>query len=605
MARKQRNRVLRLDGKPIHLVAKRAHLMVCAKGCCCGHTERGHAAVPVDFYKQEYKKRKIRKLVQLTMSGCLGPCPLANVALLFFDGRPIWFQSINGEAQIRALFDYIDQMLAADSYLPPPPELSDYVFTYYAWAHAPPSCRPAPALPACAANGAGADGILFLTHADTDLLALRSALPRLPDGSPPVRALSLGKIATAEHLAAALAWPGASPRIIVARLLGSIASVPGLRGLADAARARGQHLIVVSGTAAPDPELTAACTVSPAVVHEATAYLQAGGPDNFAQMLRFLADHLLLTGLGHAPPAEQPQHGVYHPDLPHGAMLQDWLARREPARPTVGLLFYRSHWMSGNLAFIDACVRELEAHGANALPVFTASLKEESPPPEGILVGRWPAAFSLFVADGRPLIDVLVTTVSFALGEVQPDGPTPAGWSVSAFAALGVPVLHAVCGGTARWQWEASQRGLSPLDTAMNVALPEFDGRIITVPISFKEPLNGTAQPAEAIHYAPVADRVNRVAGLALRFAALRRKPNHDKRVAFILTNSPGKAAKIGNAVGLDARPERDARRWLLRGGASPRWRRPDPRAHRPLLLRRYAPDRRATGQRRRPRWGE
>src|SRR5436190_498967 len=83
-------------------------------------------------------------------------------------------------------------------------------------------------------------------------------------------------------------------------------------------RAGRQHLIVVSGTGKPDPELTAASTVSPAVVHEATAYLQAGGPDNFAQLLRFLADHLLLTGFGHTAPTELPQHGVYHPDLPRG-----------------------------------------------------------------------------------------------------------------------------------------------------------------------------------------------------------------------------------------------------------------------------------------------
>jgi cobaltochelatase CobN len=558
MPRKHRNRILRLDGKPIHLVAKRAHLMVCAKGCCCGRTDRGYAAVPIDFYKQEYKKRKIRKLVQLTMSGCLGPCPLANVALLFFDGRPVWFQSINGEAQIRAIFDYIDRMLAADGYLPPPPELADYVFTYYAWSHA--SSAPS-------RTASMADGILFLTHADTDLLALRAALAGLPDGFPPVRALSLGKVATEEHLAAALGWPGAAPRVVVARLLGGVQSVPGFRSLADTARARGQHLIVVSGTGSPDPELTAVSTVSPAVVHEATAYLQAGGPDNVAQMLRFLADHLLLTGFGHAPPAEQPPHGVYHPDLPRGATLADWLAWHDPARPTVGLLFYRSHWMSGNLAFVDACVRELAARGANALPVFTASLKDEAPPGVGRIFNpsssqtdgleirpteRWPAALSLFVGDGRPLIDVLITTVSFAVGDVRADGPTPAGWAVSAFSALGVPVLQAVCGGTARWQWEASQRGLNPLDTAMNVALPEFDGRIITVPISFKEPLNGAA-PTEAVHYAPAADRIARVAGLALRFVVLRRKPNRDKRIAFVLTNSPGKAAKIGNAVGLDA----------------------------------------------------
>src|SRR5947209_19897971 len=111
MPRKQRNRILRLDGKPFHLVAKRAHLMVCAKGCCCGRTERGHAAVPIDFYKQEYKRRKLRNVIQLSMNGCLGPCPLSNVVLLFFDGRSVWLQSVNSEGQIAAIFDYLEQML--------------------------------------------------------------------------------------------------------------------------------------------------------------------------------------------------------------------------------------------------------------------------------------------------------------------------------------------------------------------------------------------------------------------------------------------------------------------------------------------------------------
>jgi cobaltochelatase CobN len=558
MPRKQRTRIIRLDGRPIHLVAKRAHLMVCAKGCCCGHTERGHAAVPIDLYKEEYRKRKLRKYVQLTMSGCLGPCPVANVVLLFFDGHPVWFQSVNGEPQIRAIFDYLERMLAANGYLLPPPELTDYVFTYYAWTHqtgvrsqeSGVRKEQTSAAPLTPATG----GVLFLSHADTDLLALRAAVPLLPAGFPSVRALSLGKLATEEHLATALACPGPPERIIVARLLGGLQSVPGFRGLAEFAHARGQHFLVVSGTGHPDPELTAASTVSPAVVHEATAYLQAGGRENLAHFLRFLSDHLLLTGFGYEPPIEQPQHGVYHPDLPHGPALADWLARRDPVRPTVGILFYRSHWMSGNLAFIDAFVRELESRGANALPVFTSSLKDRA--------GRWPAAFELFFSGKCRLIDVLLTTVSFALAEVQLSGEpgafSPETGAVSGFADLGVPVLQAICGGMARWQWEASQRGLSPLDTAMNVALPEFDGRIITVPVSFKEPLppvsgeNAPGSP-EAVHYEPVADRVARVAGLALRFAALRRKPNRDKRIAFVLTNSPGKAARIGNAVGLDA----------------------------------------------------
>ena len=49
------------DGRQTDLRgAKRAYLFVCAKGCCCGRTDRGHAAVPIDFYKDEYKRRRLR-----------------------------------------------------------------------------------------------------------------------------------------------------------------------------------------------------------------------------------------------------------------------------------------------------------------------------------------------------------------------------------------------------------------------------------------------------------------------------------------------------------------------------------------------------------------
>jgi cobaltochelatase CobN len=481
--KRERSRVLRADGRMINVVRRRGHLMVCAKGCCCGRTDRGYAPVPIEFYKQEYKRRKIRNIIHLSMNGCLGPCPLANVVLLFFDGRPIWFQSIATQAQIVALFDYIERMIAADGYVPPPAELAEYVFNFYAWQSAPPA-----AVGSNCAAGCGqrtADGLLLLTHADTDLLALRHAVAALPDGFPPVRALSLNKLASPEHMAAALAEHGPAARIVVARLLGGPSSVPGFRLLSETVRRSGGHFLAVSGTGNPDPELAAVSTAPPAVLHEATAYLQAGGAANFAHLLRFLSDHLLRSGFGYEPPRDQPRHGLYHPDLPPGSSLADWLARRDPSRPTVGLLFYRSHWMSGNLAFIDALVRDIERRGGDALPIFTSSLKET----EG--TSRWPAAFAFFRHDNRTLIDVLITTISFAMGDVNPDGPTPSGWSVDALASLDVPVLQAICAGTTRWQWEASPRGLNPLDTAMNVALPEFDGRIITVPISFKEPLSG------------------------------------------------------------------------------------------------------------------
>ena len=135
-------------------------------------------------------------------------------------------------------------------------------------------------------------------------------------------------------MAAMLATHGGSARVIVVRVLGGAAAVPGLGRLAETARANGQHLILVSGVGDPDPELTTASTVAPAVVHEAMAYLRAGGRENLGRLLRFLSDHLLMTGFGYEPPWEPPEHGIYHPDLPREATAAAWAAsaRSGPAR---------------------------------------------------------------------------------------------------------------------------------------------------------------------------------------------------------------------------------------------------------------------------------
>ena len=53
-------------------------------------------------------------------------------------------------------------------------------------------------------------------------------------------------------------------------------------------------------------------------------------------------------------------------------------------------------------------------------------------------------------------------------------------------------------------------------------------------------------------YYEPVVDRVVQVAKQAVKLATLRHKPNSSKKIAFMLTNSSGKAERIGDAVGLD-----------------------------------------------------
>ena len=128
-----RTRVVRADGRAINVVQRSAHLSYCFTGCCCGRTERGYAAVPVDTFKDEWLRRKLRNVVHLTKAGCLGPCALANVASLVFDGRAVWFHSVNTPWHVRLIYDYIEAMVRADRYIAPPPELTEYVFNYYDW----------------------------------------------------------------------------------------------------------------------------------------------------------------------------------------------------------------------------------------------------------------------------------------------------------------------------------------------------------------------------------------------------------------------------------------------------------------------------------------
>ncbi len=392
--------------------------------------------------------------------------------------------------------------------------------------------------------------ILFLSTADTDLLALGDALRRLPTVFPPVRAANPAALGDPEATAAFLDRELPRARVVVARLLGGKRALPhGFDRLATECRGRAATLVAVSGDQSPDLDLQAACTADAETVSAVFEYLLLGGVVNLANLLRFLADRFLDTEFGYAPPRELPWNGVYHPDEVDGIGVGELLARRHrPGRPIVAVLFYRAHWMSGNLAFVDALAHRLEAAGCTPLPIFCYSLKGDGNGPPPVFRDL------LLHPDGSARIDAIVNTLSFSMGRVEVKGVSIAsGWSVDALDRLDVPIIQAIVSTSTTAQWEGSTAGLSPIDTAMNVAMPEFDGRVIGVPISFKEELGEDDRlGTRLMRYAPVEDRVDFIARLAANWARLRAVPNDQKRVALILANYPTRSARIGNAVGLD-----------------------------------------------------
>ena len=349
--------------------------------------------------------------------------------------------------------------------------------------------------------------VLLLSTADTELLAARGsgALYRTAN---PTRVEPAGMPALLDGVS-----------VVVLRLLGGRRAWP--EGV-DAVLACGLPVVLLGGEAAPDAELMAASTVPAGLVSEALAYLSAGGLDNLRELHRFLSDTVLLTGEGFAAPVAAAEFGV------HGARPHD------PARPTVGIVFYRAHELSGNTAFVDDLCTALEARGVNALPVFCSSLR-----------GADPALMTLL---GRA--DALVATVLAAGGTHAAHaaaGGAEDSWDAGALAALDVPVLQGLCATSSRAVWAGADAGLSPLDAAMQVAIPEFDGRLVTVPFSFKE-----AGADDIPLYRADPERTARLAGLAVRHARLHRIPVAQRKLAVVLSSYPTKHSRVGNAVGLD-----------------------------------------------------
>ncbi|WP_447974029.1 cobaltochelatase subunit CobN [Nitrospira sp. Kam-Ns4a] len=374
--------------------------------------------------------------------------------------------------------------------------------------------------------------ILILTTADTDILALDRAVRLLPEGFPKVRARNLAELQQGGGVGRTLDGLLGPARIVVARVLGGRAYFHDeLDLLAQRCRGEGRMLLALPGDRELDPDLTRLSTVPLAVLARAAAYLAHGGVDNLAHCLRFLADALLGTRYGAAPPAAVPDCGRYaSPGPPVAAPV---------AR--IGLLFYRAHWMAGNLEPVDALVQAIRARGAEAVAVFCPSLKETDETGMPLAIRE-----HFLDRDGRPAVDAVISTLAFTMAQLDDR-------MASAFARLDVPVIQATFSTGSAEAWRASSHGLSPRDLAMSVALPEFDGRIISAAVSFKERAARSEALDVSLHrYRSVPDRVDQVAALALNWARLRRLPNHEKRVAILFGNYPSKNARIGNGVGLD-----------------------------------------------------
>ncbi|MEM9107012.1 MAG: cobaltochelatase subunit CobN, partial [Pseudomonadota bacterium] len=375
--------------------------------------------------------------------------------------------------------------------------------------------------------------VLFLTAADTELASLAVARAAMGDASPALRLANLMELRHPMSVDTYVERMVPKARLIIIRALGGASYFSyALEALHAAATSNGIAMAALPGDDKPDPGLAPFSNLPAADVQSLWAYLNEGGAQNARLFLDYCS---ALIANGDRPPAAAPllKAGLWWPDF-ENPTLADVMTAGE-TKPVVPICFYRALVQSGQTQPVESLIDALDRKGLQALPIFVSSLKD---PVSAATVE------SLF-AECPP--DVVINATGFAVsspgGERKP----------TVLESTGAIVLQAIFSGSTRDAWEDSAQGLTARDLAMNVALPEVDGRVLSRAVSFKSAaFYDEAVEANIVTHEPMADRVDFVSELAANWARLKRKRPSDRRVAVVMANYPNRDGRLGNGVGLD-----------------------------------------------------
>jgi magnesium chelatase subunit H len=273
-------------------------------------------------------------------------------------------------------------------------------------------------------------------------------------------------------------------------------------------------------------------------------YWLAGSEDNVANLVRLLVERYadgprrgLRECVKALPPVEYPEVGVYHPAFcgKFGSrMAEDAAALPKPAgvqKGSVGLLLMRSYLLAGNAAHYDGVITALEARGLRVVPAFATGLDQR------------PAIEKFFLNDkGQARVDAVVSLTGFSLvgGPAYNDSKA----AEALLAQLDVPYLAAM---PVEFQsladWNASERGLLPVEATMMVAIPELDGGTGSMVFG------GRTSEGAAHDMVASAERAAMLAARVAKLVALRRSAVAERKVAVVLFNFPPNAGNTGTAA--------------------------------------------------------
>ena len=375
--------------------------------------------------------------------------------------------------------------------------------------------------------------IVFITAADTEIQILAESITYLPNGFPEIRVVNLLNLQQQLSIDHYVETVISKAKIVILRLLGGNTYWSyGLEIVKEIVQDTSAALFVLPGDDRPDLDLISHSTISLTAVNQLWHYFIEGGVNNYTNALQFVADFVLKTKYNPQPPITVPRLGFYswsnRQNLPG-------ITTRQKSKIKAGILFYRSHYLAGNTLPIDALCQAFFKKSIDPVALFLSSLREQEIQTELLKICQ------------QEQIQIILNTTSFSLAKIGREE------QVKLWHELNLPVLQVILSGGTKTQWEESFLGLIPKDVAMNVALPEVDGRIITRAISFKSAQTWNKKlETDVVVYEPDSDRVDFVADLANNWVKLKQTPVSARKIALILANYPNKDGRLANGVGLD-----------------------------------------------------
>ncbi|MEW6129650.1 MAG: cobaltochelatase subunit CobN [Acidobacteriota bacterium] len=275
-------------------------------------------------------------------------------------------------------------------------------------------------------------------------------------------------------------------------------------------------------------------------------------------------------------PENLPAVGIYHPDaeklFESYAAYQKWYERKHHRKleksQTIGLLLMRPQIISDARHHYDALIRAIESQGLSVIPAISTFMDNrdacreffiEAQPDEKAKGKRQKAKGKddeplstispLHLFTSSPLHQstarvnqiVSLTGFSFVGGPAMNDSEA----AVDFLKDLNVPFRSMVSLDFQSIEnWQQSKLGINPVQTAMQVALPELDGA--TEPFVFGGLRQDASQPE------PIGERCQRIAQRLARWNRLQNVTNAEKRLAFMLFCFPPSKGNIGTAADLD-----------------------------------------------------